>query len=240
MKKKATGFWLALVFLLGMILGFSPSLQSTSYSTPSLGATLSLGVHSVTLPRVDLAWLDAAREATVIVWTPTGHASGVVIRSNDKGSLILTAAHAVNDLPVGSLVWIDIDWHKTPASVQKIDLPNDLALVSSTELTNLRVMPVAQEDIKAGSLCILSGFPSEIRPAIQTIGFYKGDLDLGTIGTLHFVSSGSWPGSSGGPMFNEAGQIVGILVRGYRVAGRESSHKGLAVRGSIVREFLKE
>lgn len=72
-----------------------------------------------------------------------------------------------------------------------------------------RVAPIADSVPERGSRVYISGHPLGVEMALVTEGYTSGWYE----GYL-LVSAPAAPGNSGGPVFNTAGEVVGLLVRG--------------------------
>lgn len=142
--------------------------------------------------------------------------SGVILES---GGLILTAAHVVEGadkfkvtLPDGRKFWSEDSWHRSDIS--------DVGFIQ-IDANNLPVSHLGKSsDLKKGDGVFVMGCPFgyELRFTV-TKGIVSGfsrDFD-GFFGEkmLMQVDAQSWPGNSGGPVYNMQGRVVGILVGGY-------------------------
>lgn len=162
--------------------------------------------------------------------------SGVII---DPGGLILTAAHAVDGadkfkitLPDGQEFWSEKSWHRSEISdvgFIKVDA-NDLP-VSYLEKSS---------DSRKGEDVFVMGCPFgyDLRFTV-TKGIVSG-LDRSVDGyfgekLLLQVDAQSWPGNSGGPVYNMRGQVIGILVGGYYGA----DGIGLCIPSDIISGILE-
>lgn len=143
--------------------------------------------------------------------------SGVII---DPGGLVLTAAHIVEGadrfkvtLPDGREFWSESSWYRSEISdVGFIQLDvNDVKLPVS--------YPGNSSGLRKGDDVFIVGCPFGYRLRFTvTKGIVSGfsrDFD-GFFGEkmLMQVDAQSWPGNSGGPVYDMRGQIIGIFV-GY-------------------------
>lgn len=145
--------------------------------------------------------------------------SGVVV---DPGGLVLTAAHVVEyadkfkvTLPDGREFWSEESWHRSEISdvgfIQLADV-NDKLPVS---------LPGVSSGLRKGDDVFVVGCPFGYKLRFTVTkgivsGFKRDDFE-GLFGKklLMQVDAQSWPGNSGGPVYDMNGQIVGILVGGY-------------------------
>lgn len=161
--------------------------------------------------------------------------SGVII---DPGGLVLTAAHVVKNanrfkivLPDGQEFWSEDSWHRYEIS--------DVGFIQF-DANNLPVSYLKKLfDLRKGSDVFIIGCPFgyELR-FTATKGIVSGfsrDFD-GYFGEklLMQVDAQSWPGNSGGPVYNMQGQVVGILVGGYYGA----DGVGLVVPVNVISKIL--
>jgi TPR repeat protein len=137
-----------------------------------------------------------------------GSGTGVFVTSD---GLILTAAHVVAE--AGALKVITKQGLKV-ARVVKVDASNDLALLKCDG--NFQAVPVKPSSgIKLGRSVFTIGFPN-----IEFQGFSP-KMTKGEISSLSGLQDDSrhWqisvpvqPGNSGGPLFDEAGNVVGVVL----------------------------
>ena len=151
--------------------------------------------------------------------------SGVIIFED---GLVLTAAHVVDGadrfkvtLPDGREFWSENAWHRSEIS--------DVGFIQLDIITTLpadvsQKLPVSylgkSDNLRKGQDIFIVGCPFghilrfTVTKGIVS-GFYR-DFD-GFFGEkmLMQVDAASYPGNSGGPIYNMQGRIIGILVGGY-------------------------
>lgn len=138
--------------------------------------------------------------------------SGVVIEHDGKPA-VLTARHVVfeNGKPGAVTVYFQ-DGSKSPASIVKHDDPFDLALLACDKY-GAAPISVAAASPKMGEPVAVAGFgpqPHEFRHATgkmigrsKPVGRHPADfID---------ISTPARQGDSGGPFFNEAGEVAGVV-----------------------------
>jgi S1-C subfamily serine protease len=164
-----------------------------------------------------------AAEAVVTVRAGTSSGTGFVIGRGE----IVTAAHVVGDW---ERVNVRIDGQHFDAEVVARDDSLDLALllVSETGLPALSLaetLPPLGEDLVA--------FSAADGTVAATRGILSAYETIGGIGHLRTDAAVN-TGSSGGPILNAAGNVIGVTVT--KTEGREGvAH---AVTASVVSEFL--
>ena len=99
------------------------------------------------------------------------------------------------------------------ANVDKYDEENDLALLRSDFKSDFRLI-VAPTMIKAGDEIIVAGSPKGLEGTLST-GIVSAIRDYENYGQdLVQISAAISPGSSGGPVVNNSGELVGIACSG--------------------------
>ena len=143
--------------------------------------------------------------------------SGVIL---EPGGLVLTAGHVVKDadkfkiiLPDGREFWSENSWHRSEISdVGFIQLDANGIELPVSYLGN-------SGNVRKGKGVFIIGNPFgyELRFTVTKgiISGFKRDI-VGHFGKklLLQVDAQSWPGNSGGPVYNMQGQLIGILVGG--------------------------
>ena len=178
-------------------------------------------------------------DATAIIVTPDGTGSGTLIEKD----LLLTVAHNFlkfengkvtekatgnNDkkyyaaLPNGKKVFFtDSDIHYWKKDDSVVGFTHDLALVKFREVVD-NVMPAAVKKdvsvINSGDKVSVYGFPDgKLKPVIDTKVTDVVDRGSGLTGIGY---TGTKPGASGGGLYNDKGEIIGVHQNG--VVGQRS------------------
>lgn len=147
-------------------------------------------------------------------------ATGTVWRADDDGAVIVTASHAVER---EENIFIRLsDRQEVPATLLGRDLARDLAVVH-VDTTDLQaVTPANGERARVGTLAMAVGRPmaTEAQASLGTVVFV-GSLHLRSYHTGCFIHADPtmYPGFSGGPLINAAGEVLGINTSGIRQVG---------------------
>lgn len=127
--------------------------------------------------------------------------------------------------------------------LRAVDANADLALVEVLpKLPNTRISRLSCTEPKRGDKAYVVGNPMGVLYSSVTLGLVSGDLrnyetlDIeGQEGPLLQISSGVIGGNSGGAVYNDRGEIIGVTVLGSRV----NEILGFAVPGTTIKSFLK-
>jgi S1-C subfamily serine protease len=227
------------ILLAGILIGLPlPPIEPLPFHAPH--AAMASGAHAGTVDaKLDLAWLQYAKESTVSVCAPKGgHGSGVAYHRDGSEVFVLTAAHVAKKSDDG---WFTIAFgldnsdYALDGHVIKIDLDADLAILCVHDSAQLiGDLQLATSMPKDGDVVIAIGYPRDIYPAIARVGFVYNFL-LGRI--LH--SAGLWFGDSGGPLLDKTGKIIGINIHIQWRDHTPDSNQGSAVSLESLNKFLE-
>lgn len=153
-----------------------------------------------------------------ISWSDTAGGAGFVI---DEDGHIVTNAHVVED--ARALTIIFHDGYEVPAKLIGMDTRVDLAVIK-VDVARHRLKPVTFGDSDAlvvGEAVVAIGSPHGL-DATLTRGIISGlnrslEFDDGTTieGAIQ-TDAALAPGNSGGPLLNQAGEVIGVNTAGYR------------------------
>ncbi len=141
--------------------------------------------------------------------SPKRYGTGFVITGE---GIIVTAAHVVED---GSRVEVFLKDKKLKAKVVKIDSQNDLALLKC-EGVHITPLPILESGrVRVGQTVFTVGFPNIELQGLNP-KMTKGDISS-TSGALDTptcwqISVPVQTGNSGGPLLDESGNVVGVVV----------------------------
>lgn len=203
------------------------------------------------------------QSVTVMITDPgkNGGGTGVIFRSGITQSLILTNSHVCDGLETGGLVTTSTGEY--PIEQFKRSKVHDICMVQV--VANLKYQTIlAENPATFGEKLRVSGHPY-LLPAVTTEGFSSKNLDVtlligvekctekefedhpflcGWFGGMPILKTYNAqntslmiaPGNSGSGVFNEKGQLVGLVFAGV---GRGLS-PGLIVPGQYINLFVKE
>jgi S1-C subfamily serine protease len=157
---------------------------------------------------------------------------------------ILTAFHVVKDA-----VEIRIPGVNSPVALLATDPNNDLALLRVfTESPKTAVFRVPSQGVRLGESIILVGFPLQgllsSGPTVTsgTVSALGGPRDDKRLFQITAPVQG---GNSGGPVFDEAGQVIGMVlakldaIKVAMVTGDLPQNVNFALNGALIRAFLE-
>lgn len=150
-------------------------------------------------------------ETTSLVAITIGTGSGVVVH---KDGYVVTAAHVVESADLIEVHWRD-DKFKSVAQVVSLSRTEDLALLKVTEMPKkFTVVPLGDSDaLKPGQRLFAIGAPYGLEHSL-TSGVVSALRTNDRPGLLprHLLQTDVSinQGNSGGPLFNDKGEVVGI------------------------------
>jgi len=196
---------------------------------------------TVTPPAQDKAKNDADTDSSKKSEKPKlkGTGSGFFVYRNR----VVTAAHVVDDCKGVSI------WHNKKdfvASVAKLDLPNDLALLkTSTDSKSVGEFR-SGKGIRQGESVISYGYPL-FGQISTTPTFSRGEVNnlsgVGNNSRFLQYDAATQPGNSGGPLLDLSGNIVGVVSAGLSkryadITGHIAQNVNFAVKSSVAEDFL--
>jgi len=145
----------------------------------------------------------------VLVETCDGMFSGTAFLVSP--SLMATAAHVIEN---STSLQVELEGELIDADVFGVDLSNDLALLELEEEVDGHVFAFAPEDPEPGTRIAAIGFPLG-EPKTLTEGTVSGldrhiETRSGSYDGLMQTDTAINPGSSGGPLLDITGRVVGV------------------------------
>jgi len=163
---------------------------------------------------------------------PEGLGSGVVI---DAQGLVVTNAHVVTG--AGAVHVRTSDGDDLPATVIGIDQDLDLALLRVSDARGLRPAPLGDSNrLRVGDWVIAIGNPFGLHHTV-TAGIVSATARMLDDSGVEFIQTDAAlsPGSSGGPLFDLAGAVVGINTG---ILGSMNVGLNLAIPVATLKEVL--
>ena len=207
----------------------APSLRTDSIARVArLRASSVVALHTVSPTP------DVLQDPAVGPLMQQGLGSGVVI---DAHGLILTNAHVVAG--ANAIHVLTSDGDSITATVVGSDPDLDLAVVRASDPRGLRPAPLGDSDrLRVGEWVVAIGNPLGLHHTV-TAGIVSAtarSLDDSGVEFLQTDTALS-PGSSGGPLLDLSGRVVGINV-GILSPGGQNVGLNLAIPIAIVKEVL--
>ena len=152
--------------------------------------------------------INKLKAAAVTVRTTSGHGSGVVI---DKAGYILTNAHVVSD---SKQVIVVVNNLELPGEVVRTETHRDVALIKTQALTTVEAANITRGRLTEGDTIYVIGTPlDESLSSTITKGVYSAFREHNGL-TFYQTDAAVNPGNSGGPVFDERGELLAISVAG--------------------------
>ncbi len=163
-----------------------------------------------------------AKSVTVSIQTPDDRGSGSIIARQGNTYLVLTAAHVVRKTDRQYTIELS-DGRKYPVSARQIAPTGniDLAIIKFQSDLTYPVVKIGDSNLAIeGSVAYVSGFPLATAAITQSVyTFSDGKITANSSkpfkhGYSIVYSCNTLPGMSGGPVFNDRGELIAIHGRG--------------------------
>jgi len=153
------------------------------------------------------------------------------------GGFFVTNAHVVEGARTIDLM---INGNAVPARVAVLDTRIDVAIIKANSKINLPSIPVG-DSANIGQPVTVIGYPLGDAlggtPKI-TDGLLSGTSGLNGDPTRYLVSAPIQPGNSGGPVFGNDGNVIGIAVS--KIASETTDSVGFAIKVNYMIPLLEE
>jgi tetratricopeptide (TPR) repeat protein len=181
-------------------------------ATIPLVQTIAVAKSAVEVQRI-------AKQVTVKI-SGCGFGSGVIIRRAGSTYTVLTAAHAVEKS--GCQVTTPDDTKYPVANIKTFPDRVDLAVFTFTSSKNYPVAKLIANSnlVEAGENVYVSGYPLSSTISNSIFAFVKGDVVSNSStkqqqkGYSLIYSNNTLPGHSGGPVWNDKGEVIAIHGQG--------------------------
>ena len=161
---------------------------------------------------------------------PLGFGSGFFVRDN----LIATNYHVIEGAARGTAKLVGKFTTYTIEGVTATDKTNDLALLKVTA-PGIKPLPLGNStDVKIGETVYVAGNPKGLEGTFSN-GIISSLRDKNTKERLQMTAPIS-PGSSGGPVLNSKGEVIGVSVAGHRAL--DAQNLNFAIPSRYLTELL--
>ena len=173
---------------------------------------------------------------------PTGSSSGFLVGSRGR---VLTNNHVVDGC---AQVTVRHSGESHGATVRASDATNDLALLAAPGLSGERAAFSASSQAALGETATVAGYPFGGLLASDlhvTSGIVSALAGLQDDSTRLQITAPVQPGNSGGPLLDESGNVIGVVVSRLnalgvaRATGTIPQNVNFAIKGSVARMFLE-
>lgn len=192
--------------------------------------------------RILVEMIIAARPSVVRIQAGNSTGSGVIYRvdGTSQSAFVLTNQHVVEGHS-SPIVWIE-DRLSYPGIVRGTDATRDLAVIEICCSSSFLAVPFGSSSaLKPGQVVVAMGYPLGITDSARvTTGVVSAvSADVPNLRTVIQTDAAINPGNSGGPLFNLAGEIVGINTFVIRSIGQVSVEgTGFAVAQETIATVL--
>ncbi len=201
--------------------------RNSTYAFTDIGVEFQSGSHRRMLIKV---WPTSEDDLLNSSNTWTGTAWSL------KNGYIVTNHHVVEN---AKSIHINVANNKYEAMVKAVDKTNDLAILYVDELKKQDIpYSVKNSMCSVGEKCFVLGYPmsSELGHEIKvTDGIISSRVGYQDNVALYQISAPVQPGNSGCPMFDESGNIAGVVNSGVPSA----DNVGYAIKLSYLRTLLE-
>jgi tetratricopeptide (TPR) repeat protein/V8-like Glu-specific endopeptidase len=188
-----------------------------------LGATVALygvlpaSAQQLTSPQI----AKIAKQSTVRIENADSPGSGVIISKKGGTYLVLTAAHVLKDPSAKYQVALPDGSSQALSNIKTFPSKIDLAVGEFSSTQNYSVSKLAKDssEVSEGSTVYVSGFPVTATIDLAVFNFTEGKVTANSSKPLQdgyslVYSNNTLPGHSGGPVWNDRGEVIAIHGKG--------------------------
>jgi tetratricopeptide (TPR) repeat protein/V8-like Glu-specific endopeptidase len=162
-----------------------------------------------------------AKQCTVRIESADSPGSGVIIGKKGDTYTVLTAAHVLKDRSEKYRVTLPDGNSQTINNIKAFPGQVDLAVGEFTSAQNYTVSKLAKDssEVGEGATVYVSGFPTTATIDLAVFNFTEGKVTANSSKPLQdgyslVYSNNTLPGHSGGPVWNDRGELVAIHGKG--------------------------
>jgi V8-like Glu-specific endopeptidase/Flp pilus assembly protein TadD len=168
---------------------------------------------------------DIAQAISVKISTTDGNGSGILLQKQGDVYTLLTAAHVAKNARASYTITTPDGRTYQPISnsIRRYQGDVDLAVLKSLSSATYQLAKLGDSNVLKGGMNIyVAGFPAPTKVITESVFvFREGKVSANSKrafkdGYSLLYSNNTLPGMSGGPVLNEAGQVVGIHGKGDR------------------------
>ena len=218
-RRRPIAIWLChAVIPVIVVLGGPTSLAAQAPATTALAATSISARTRLSIP----ALAKRVSPSMVTVTTPTGQGSGVIV---DAAGVFVTNLHVIRGDTTASVKLANGDVYDDVAVID-VDERKDLVLLKIKAFGLVPAVLGDSDEEQAGDRVVLIGSPRGLELSVSD-GLISALRESGDGYRLFQTSAAASPGSSGGGMFNEFGELIGIVSS--KIADGENLNFGIPV-----------
>ncbi len=162
-----------------------------------------------------------AKKCTVRIESANSPGSGVIIGKNGNTYLVLTAAHVLRDRSEKYQVTLPDGSSQAITNIKIFPGQVDLAVGEFSSVQNYPISKMAKDssEVGEGSTVYVSGFPVTATIDLAVFNFTEGKVTANSTKPLQdgyslVYSNNTLPGHSGGPVWNDRGELIAIHGKG--------------------------
>lgn len=171
---------------------------------------------------------DQIADGTVQVRTATSLGSGFLAVTTET---VVTNHHVAGN--VGDDVAVLYDGTVIPGRVIASDAPTDWSIIELARAAGGSCLSIAEASVHRGDPVVFAGFPHGIGDLLTHRAWVSGPFEEGGHRIGFHLDASINGGNSGGPVVNEANEIVGIVTARRYVGGADLTAAGLEAQNLV-------